>query len=428
MKKTNKKYLKLFLILFIFIFAFNISGCKKKGNDLEGALRQPEKDTTKTVDKDKKLYLIRELDLDEEKITLEELSGDKRILRRKFSLTTRFENKYKEISSWDKFTPGRVVTIEENKEGVALKKVSLSDKVWELSNIRKYVISSEDGVMSIGKEKYDLDDNTPVFSNNNYSSIADIGEEDELRIVGINKKIISIAITTGHGTIELVNTDLFMDSMISIGNTIFTKISEEGMKIEVPEGEYNVTVANNGYGGTKKVTVTRGNIVVMDLNELKGEGPKSASIIFRIGVDNAKILLDNTEVTKDTPISAKYGKHSLKVLADGYNPWERTLYVNSPSAEIILDLSDEKDKKNTENQSNQSNQNNGNRRNVRKTREDKTEDNEDIEKMGDKNKNINKHNRDKIRNNKRSKNIRSIPDKDYIQTLQSTLKDILGKK
>ena len=48
--------------------------------------------------------------------------------------------------------------------------------------------------------------------------------------------------------------------------------------------------------------------------------------------------------------------------------------------------------------------------------------------MGDKNKNINKHNRDKIRNNKRSKNIRSIPDKDYIQTLQSTLKDILGKK
>ena len=37
-----------------------------------------------------------------------------------------------------------------------------------------------------------------------------------------------------------------------------------------------------------------------------------------------------------------YGAHSLKVTADGYDDWERTLYVNSPTAVISLDISDSK--------------------------------------------------------------------------------------
>jgi len=61
-----------------------------------------------------------------------------------------------------------------------------------------------------------------------------------------------------------------------------------------------------------------------------------------------------------------YGMHHVKVTATGYNDWSRTLYVNSPSAKIAIDMSDEsstpsnntttvsKSKKNTTNATNSS--------------------------------------------------------------------------
>lgn len=416
MAKNYKKYLKFIFIFTLFCTFVSLSGCKKTDDSLEGSVRQPQREEKEKKHEEKSLYLIRELNLDEEKITLEELFLDGRILRRKYSLLTRFENKYKEISSWDKFSPGRVVTIEESKDNVALKKVSLSDKVWELSKITKYKIISEDNIMIIGDEKYSLSEDTPVFSNDKYASLSSIGEEDELRIVGIGKKIISIVITTGHGTIELVNTDVFRNSMINIGNTVFTSINEEGMKIDVPEGSYDLTVANDGYGGTKKINVERGKTVIVNLNELKGEGPKYASITFRVKVENAKILLDNKEQPKDTPISVKYGRHSLKVFADGYNNWEKTLYVNSPSSEIMLDLSDEKI--------------NPNNKNITKPNDNPKKENkktDDDVRKEDKDSDNKISNDKKTRRNRKSKNRRSILDKDYINTLKNTMEKILGK-
>ena len=61
--------------------------------------------------------------------------------------------------------------------------------------------------------------------------------------------------------------------MICIGNQIFTKITGD-MLLEVPEGTYAITVANKGYGGTGTYTVARGETTLVDLDQLKGSGPK----------------------------------------------------------------------------------------------------------------------------------------------------------
>lgn len=69
---------------------------------------------------------------------------------------------------------------------------------------------------------------------------------------------------------ELRNTSVFEGSFIQVGSKIFAQITHN-MKLEIPEGTYTVTVANEGYGGSTEVEIARGEVCTLDLDELKGE-------------------------------------------------------------------------------------------------------------------------------------------------------------
>lgn len=282
------------------------------------------------------LYMIQNMNMAEEIITLYDLSNNE-TLQYRYGLMTQFLDAKGKSSSWSNFTSGRVVKIGNDQTKTILSKVQLSDKVWEQTGIKNYKVNTEDEMLTIGQTKYHLLDSTKVFSGENLSDPTLIGANDILTVVGQEKNILSVNITTGHGTIELMNTSKFDNSMIEIGTKVITNISGEGMKIEVAEGNYRLTVANNGYGGSMDVTVNRDQTTVVDLSQLEGEGPKKCTITFTSTVENAKIYLDNQEVSVGESITVNYGRHSLKVVADGYDTWNKTLIVNSESAEILLD-------------------------------------------------------------------------------------------
>ncbi len=282
------------------------------------------------------LYMIQNMNMAEESITLYNLSNNE-TLQYRYGLMTQFLDAKGKTSSWSNFTSGRVVKIGNDQTKTILSKVQLSDKVWEQTEIKNYKVNTEDEMLTIGQTKYHLLDSTKVFSGDNPSDLTLIGANDILTVVGQEKNILSVNITTGHGTIELMNTSKFDNSMIEIGTKVITNISGEGMKIEVAEGNYRLTVANNGYGGSMDVTVNRDQTTVVDLSQLEGEDPKKCTITFTSTVENAKIYLDNQEVNAGESVTVNYGRHSLKVVADGYDTWNKTLIVNSESAEILLD-------------------------------------------------------------------------------------------
>ena len=282
------------------------------------------------------LYMIQNMNMADEIITLYDLSNNE-TLQYRYGLMTQFLDAKGKTSSWSNFTSGRVVKIGNDQTKTILSKVQLSDKVWEQTGIKNYKVNTEDEMLTIGQTKYHLLDSTKVFSGENLSDPTLIGANDILTVVGQEKNILSVNITTGHGTIELMNTSKFDNSMIEIGTKVITNISGEGMKIEVAEGNYRLTVANNSYGGSMDVTVNRDQTTVVDLSQLEGEGPKKCTITFTSTVENAKIYLDNQEVSVGESITVNYGRHSLKVVADGYDTWNKTLIVNSESAEILLD-------------------------------------------------------------------------------------------
>lgn len=68
---------------------------------------------------------------------------------------------------------------------------------------------------------------------------------------------------------------------MQLGDRIFAEITKD-MSLDVPEGSYTLAVANNGWGGSTDIEIKRGETTKVNLNDLKGEGPKRAASFSRL--------------------------------------------------------------------------------------------------------------------------------------------------
>ncbi len=259
-----------------------------------------------------------------------------------YGLTTGFFDKYGNHMSVSDIHQGDVVDISGADSDGKAKRIQKSDKVWTNDTVTNFSVDKDKSVLEIGSSSYRLGERTMIFSGSEVIDTDSITAQDKLSVVGIDKDIVSISVTTGHGTLQLSNTSLFEGSFLQLGDRIFAEITKD-MSLDVPEGSYTLAVANNGWGGSTDIEIKRGETTKVNLNDLKGEGPKKSSILFEVDVQGAKIYVDGKEIDYTSPVEITYGKHTLKVTADGYDTWTRTLYVNSKEATIQITINDNAD-------------------------------------------------------------------------------------
>lgn len=259
-----------------------------------------------------------------------------------YGLTTGFFDKYGNHMSVSDIHQGDVVDISGADSDGKAKRIQKSDKVWTNDAVTNFSVDKDKSVLEIGSSSYRLGERTMIFSGSEVIDTDSITAQDKLSVVGIDKDIVSISVTTGHGTLQLSNTSLFEGSFLQLGDRIFAEITKD-MSLDVPEGSYTLAVANNGWGGSTDIEIKRGETTKVNLNDLKGEGLKKSSILFEVDVQSAKIYVDGKEIDYTSPVEITYGKHTLKVTADGYDTWTRTLYVNSKEATIQITINDNAD-------------------------------------------------------------------------------------
>lgn len=285
------------------------------------------------------LFMIISNDMQSEKLVLEQLASGKQYMYN-YKITTRFLDKYGNRATASDFEPGRCITVNEKDIQGKLLEASLSDAVWEYPDVTRYSVDEDRGIFQIADTKYSYEETLFVNSDGEALQLSDLTELDTLRIVGIGKQILSVSVTTGHGELQLENTDLFEGSYIQIGEKIFSQVTKD-MLLEIPEGTYTVTVANNGYGGSTDVTIEKGQKEVLDLDTLKGEGPKFGNILFAVNVADAIVQIDGKAVDYSQAVPVQYGVHTLQITADSYEPYSKKLFVNTEEATIVIGLNAE---------------------------------------------------------------------------------------
>ena len=108
------------------------------------------------------------------------------------------------------------------------------------------------------------------------------------------------------------------------------------MNVEIPEGTYQVTAANDGYGDTKEVTVKRNETTVLNLDEYKGEGPKMGKVKFILQPEGTQLSIDGKAADVSQPVELKYGTQKLTVTSEKYGTLTRKLVVGSAESRLPL--------------------------------------------------------------------------------------------
>lgn len=287
------------------------------------------------------LYLVVEVDQIGESLRLYRYENGMEY-RYYYGSATRFHDRYGKRTTVMGLTEGSVVTLGEVDSEGLLCEVGVSDAVWEYTDVTRFSIEEQRHIFEIAGKRFSYSEETTyVFSNMDRVGMDAISQGDTLSVVGMDKQILSIRITTGQGVIALKNTTLFEGSFLQLGTKIFAEITPD-MQLSVEEGTYNLIVANKGWGGSREVTVLRGQTTVVDLDELKGEGPKLGRVQFVLDVEDAIMVIDQKVVDYSKPVGLTYGVHVIEVYANGYEDWKRKLHVNTAEATIVISLTEEK--------------------------------------------------------------------------------------
>lgn len=270
-------------------------------------------------------------------ITVMNLSDGSRVSY-KYTDGTEFFDKYGNYTLGEEFRAGKLAVIERLNSNGTLGALAFTDSTWEYENVRNY--SAETDRFLIADTSYQYDGMMKVFSDGEETDIYALGETDILNVYGIGRRIYSIVVETGHGTLALTNTKLFEGGWLNLGTKVYTTITKD-MTMDIPEGVYNFSVANDGYGDSGEILIRRDKTTTIDLNDYKGEGPKMCTLTFNVGVDDAVLTIDGKKINYKKPKKLRYGVYNLGVFAQGYDTWTKKLAINSPTATIDILLSED---------------------------------------------------------------------------------------
>lgn len=245
-------------------------------------------------------------------------------------------DKYGQAISINQVDMGRIVDISYQNQTNRLTRLQFSQRAWEYIGVNNMTIIPEEKTIKIAKNNYTYTEPF-VVDIDRFISLEDLAEQDELTVRGIDEVIWSLIVTKGHGTVKIKDSDAFLGGSITVGYEAVTQITKD-MVITVREGNYNLTVENGEYSGTKNITVERNKETVVSIGDLGPEPIKYGKTTFDITPFGADLYIDNELTNYASPVELAYGEHHIQVSLGGYSTYSGNLLVDYASKKIKIVL------------------------------------------------------------------------------------------
>ncbi len=242
-----------------------------------------------------------------------------------YSSGTVILDKYGNAKLAESVREGDVVEAYINDTDATLAGLCYSSENWQFQGSENWKFNTEKSELNIGKTKYYFSEDMVILSDGKEITTMDLNESDILNIQGCGKKVLSVTVERGHGYVKLEGIEDFIGGWVEIGKVI--KPISEDMLIVVPEGNWDVTVVKDGYGGSIATTVARNEESSVDFTEVASEIVRYGTVEFTIEPEDAILYIAGREVDWSNHILLEYDTYKIRVSDDGYQDYTGNLTV-----------------------------------------------------------------------------------------------------
>lgn len=216
------------------------------------------------------------------------------------------------------------------------------ETAWENTLVTRWDVDYDKKLITIGSDTYSYDDNIFITSNGKKPDIREISGIDHLTVRGIGNKAYSVCVDKGHGFVRLTDTVNYVGGIIEIGDRLSTVIAAD-MVIAAPEGQFELTATINGVGGSKEITVVRGQETVVSLGSFEQSVTRYGTVKLNVEPEDAQATLtvDGVETDYSELMSISYGKHTIKLMSNNYDTVTKEITISSVYSTININMDED---------------------------------------------------------------------------------------
>lgn len=325
----------------VFIVCLAVCGCAKMNhkNRIPAPTSQPNASVTYERGRDF-VGVVKKVDAGAKTITFYNTAQEEEVVCEYSGSTEILTKNSKQLSS-ESLEAGQVVDVYRSPENGRLTKVQMSSDIVEYEGVKGMYADADAGYIELNGAKYRYGSGFSAYSNGQPIDIQEIAETDEVTFRGVKGKAYSVVVTKGHGYLRPVKYKDFVGGTMTVSGIMIVPVTEN-MLVPVPEGIYEVSMKNGDYVGSRTVSIERDQQMKLDMSKFKSLAPNTGQVTFDIDPAGAELYINGTLTDYAKPVSLKYGKHSVRVLLEGYTTYFGVLDVKSASPTVCINLSDEK--------------------------------------------------------------------------------------
>lgn len=247
-------------------------------------------------------------------------------------------NKYGEVMSGSLLSAGQIVDIVYNTDNNKLLEIAINPDAWEVREISGFEFDKANQQAKILNQAYRYTSDLVIVSGDKLIGVNEVCKEDQLTARGYGGKLCSLTVDLGHGYVKLENYETYVGGMIEIGYDVIVPVTED-MLLTVREGTYKLKITKGEHSGYKNVVVLRDEEVTVSLMELQIAPDPIGSLFFDVTPAEAKVMIDGETIDKAETIELTYGRHQIRVSAEGYETKEGYITVDSAYKIFTIELS-----------------------------------------------------------------------------------------